>query len=150
METGNGSTLRMHYVDVGPDSGPTVLLLHGEPSWSYLYRRMIPPLADSGLRTAALDLVGLGRADKPSAPDDSSYQRHVAWQALATFDKPFLYAFSDGDPITAGAEQILTAHIPGARHQEPVTIRGAGHFVQEDKGQELATLVSRFSYRTRP
>jgi len=69
--------LRMHYLDEG--SGPTVLLLHGEPSWSYLYRKMIPLLAAAGLRAVAPDLVGFGRSDKPAARTDYSYQRHMDW-----------------------------------------------------------------------
>jgi len=69
--------LRMHFVDEG--QGPPVLLLHGEPSWSYLYRKMIPPLAAAGLRAVAPDLIGFGRSDKPAARDDYSYQRHMDW-----------------------------------------------------------------------
>src|SRR5690349_13174478 len=69
--------LRMHYVDEG--AGATVLLLHGEPSWSYLYRKMIPVLAGAGLRAVAPDLIGFGRSDKPAARDDYTYQRHMDW-----------------------------------------------------------------------
>jgi haloalkane dehalogenase len=71
--------LRMHYVDEG--AGPTVLLLHGEPSWSYLYRKMIPLLAGAGLRAVAPDLIGFGRSDKPAAREDYTYQRHMDWLA---------------------------------------------------------------------
>lgn len=273
----DGTTLRMHYLDEGPANGPAVLLLHGEPSWSYLYRRMIAPLVNSGLRAVALDLIGFGRSDKPSTPEDYSYQRHVdwtrtaldgigltditlvcqdwggliglrlvgedparfarvvaantflptgdqplgdafaawqrfsqqtpefdagqivnggcmtdlteavvsaynapfpderfkagarkfpllvpitpndpaaaanrrAWEALGRFDKPFLCAFSDADPITAGADRLLAAHIPGARQHPPITIAGGGHFLQEDKGEELAAAVVAFVIRTR-
>ena len=63
---GEGGTLRVHYLDEGPADGPVVLLLHGEPSWSYLYRHMIPVLTDAGLRVVAPDLVGFGRSDKPA------------------------------------------------------------------------------------
>ena len=73
--------LRMHYVDEGPRSGPLVLLLHGEPSWSYLYRKMIPPLVRAGCRTVVPDLIGFGRSDKPERVEDYSYARHVAWLA---------------------------------------------------------------------
>ena len=73
--------LRVHAVDEGPRDGAPVLLLHGEPSWSYLYRKMVPPLAAAGLRAVAPDLVGFGRSDKPAALEDYSYQRHVAWMA---------------------------------------------------------------------
>ena len=71
--------LRMHYVDEGPADGPPIVLLHGEPTWSYLYRTMIPPLADGGHRVLAPDLIGFGRSDKPSRIGDYSYLRHVEW-----------------------------------------------------------------------
>lgn len=71
--------LRMHYVDEGPAEAQPVLLLHGEPSWSYLYRHMIPPLADAGLRVVAPDLIGFGKSDKPVRRRDYSYAQHVAW-----------------------------------------------------------------------
>jgi len=74
-----GEPLRMHYVDEGPADGPTVLLLHGEPSWSYLYRKMIPPLVEAGLRAVAPDLIGFGKSDKPASRHDYTYQRHVDW-----------------------------------------------------------------------
>jgi haloalkane dehalogenase len=71
--------LRMHYVDEGPADGPPVVLLHGEPTWSYLYRSMIPPLVDAGRRVLAPDLIGFGRSDKPSRIEDYTYLRHVEW-----------------------------------------------------------------------
>ncbi len=71
--------LRMHYVDEGPADGPPIVLLHGEPTWSYLYRTMIPPLADGGNRVLAPDLIGFGRSDKPSRIEDYTYLRHVEW-----------------------------------------------------------------------
>ena len=71
--------LRMHYVDVGSKDGEPILLMHGEPSWSYLYRKMIPPLAAAGHRVIAPDLVGFGRSDKPAKRTDRSYQNHVDW-----------------------------------------------------------------------
>jgi haloalkane dehalogenase len=262
--------VRVHYVDEG--AGPTVLCLHGEPSWSYLYRTMIPPLVAAGLRVVAPDLVGFGRSDKPAAREDYTYARHVAWMAgfldaldlrdvtlfcqdwggliglrlvaedparfarvvasntflptgdqtpppaflawqqfsqtvpefpvgriiagaskrpvspealaaydapfpderykagarafpilvparpddpasaanraawerLARFDRPFLTAFADGDPITRGADKVLQAKIPGCAGQPHTTIVNAGHFVQEDAGPELAGIVARF------
>jgi len=66
-------------VDEGPRDGATVLLLHGEPSWSYLYRHMIPALVASGHRVLAPDLIGFGRSDKPADRNDYTYERHVAW-----------------------------------------------------------------------
>jgi haloalkane dehalogenase len=71
--------LRMHYLDEGRADGPPIVLLHGEPTWSYLYRTMIPPLADGGHRVLAPDLIGFGRSDKPSRIEDYSYLRHVEW-----------------------------------------------------------------------
>jgi haloalkane dehalogenase len=69
----------MHYVDEGPADAAPVLMLHGEPSWSYLYRKMIPVFAAAGLRALAPDLVGFGRSDKPADPADYTYARHVKW-----------------------------------------------------------------------
>ncbi|GDY28370.1 haloalkane dehalogenase [Gandjariella thermophila] len=81
-----GGALRMAYVEVGPSDGPVVLLLHGEPSWSFLYRKMLPVLAAAGLRAIAPDLVGFGRSDKPARIADHSYARHVAWVRELAFD----------------------------------------------------------------
>jgi haloalkane dehalogenase len=78
--------LRLSYVDVGPADAPVVLLLHGEPSWSYLYRKVIPELTAAGLRAVAPDLVGFGRSDKPTAVADHSYARHVEWMRALAFD----------------------------------------------------------------
>ena len=270
--------LRIHYVDEGPRDGEVVVLLHGEPSWSYLYRTMIPVLTAAGLRAVAPDLVGFGRSDKPVSRDDYTYERHVewmrsalfdgiglsdvtlvgqdwggliglrlvaehpdrfrrvvaantflptgdqppgeafkawqkysqevpdfhvggivkggcatdlapeivaaynapfpddsykagarqfpllvptspddpastanraAWDALATFEKPFLTAFSDSDPITRGGDAAMQRVIPGAAGQPHTTITGGGHFLQEDKGEELASVIVDFVSRTR-
>jgi haloalkane dehalogenase len=278
-----GESLRVHYLEEGPGGADPVLLMHGEPSWSYLYRKMIPPIAAGGHRVVVPDLVGFGRSDKPAYRADHSYQRHVdwmrtlllevldlseitlvchdwggliglrlvaehperfarvvaantmlptgdrepgeaflawqkfsqetpsfpvgeilngacagqlspevvaayeapfpdetfkegarqfpalvptrpddpatpanrvAWERLGSFEKPFLTAFSDGDPITLGGEMVLREHIPGAAEQPHTTIRGAGHFLQEQKGEELAAVVLDFigarSQRHRP
>ena len=260
--------LRMAYLDEG--SGPVVLLLHGEPSWSYLYRKVIPVLLDAGYRVIAPDLIGFGRSDKPGAPEDYTYARHVewlrsvlfdrldltdvalvcqdwggllglrlvaehperfravvaantglpdgrrrlpdawwrfrdfvvrtedlpigflvaggcaepmppevqaaydapfpdasykagarafpdlipqdadnpatpdnqrAWEVLSSWDKPFLCAFSDSDPITSGGDRMLIGKIPGAAGQPHTTIEGGGHFLQEDRGPQLARVV---------
>jgi haloalkane dehalogenase len=264
--------LRMHYVDEGPKDGAIVLLLHGEPSWSYLYRHMIPPLTDAGFRTIAPDLIGFGKSDKPSRKSDYSYAGHVAWmlafvealdltdmtlfcqdwgsliglrvaaenehrfrrialgnggmptgdqetpkafkvwQTFARFspwfpigkiiqnatvtalpddvvraydapfpsakykagarafpmlvpttpvdpateanraawevftrwEKPFLTTFSNRDWITRGWEKVWQDRVPGARNCAHVKIRNAGHFLQEDKGPELADTLIRF------
>lgn len=266
--------IRIHYVDEGPSAAPPVpvLMLHGEPSWSYLYRKMIPVFAAAGFRAVAPDLVGFGRSDKPTKREDYTCQRHVhwmtalvekldlkritlvcqdwggliglriaaehpdrfvgcvaantglptgdgpvsdafmawrrfsqetptfpvgqiiaggcatalapevvaaydapfseerfkagarqfpilvpissddpaasanhkAWETLRRWERPFLTAFSDGDPITKGGDVFLQSAIPGARGQRHTTIVGAGHFLQEDKGEELARVVVDF------
>lgn len=268
--------LRIHYVDEGPPDAPPVLMLHGEPSWSYLYRHMIPVFKEAGYRAVAPDLVGFGRSDKPAKISDYSYQRHVdwmtawlekldlqnitlvcqdwgsliglrlaaenserfarivvgngalptgdrspnlvfkiwktfalyspwfpigsivnagcvtkltpeiraaydapfpdksykegarafprlvpmkpndpaapanraAWDVLKTWEKPFLTAFSDGDPIMRGLDRVFQKQVPGAKDQNHVTIRRAGHFLQEDKGAELAQVTLDFIKRT--
>ncbi|MDH3810853.1 MAG: haloalkane dehalogenase [Gammaproteobacteria bacterium] len=267
--------MRMHYVDEGPRDGEVVLLLHGEPSWSYLYRHMIPPLRDAGLRVIAPDLIGFGKSDKPTRKTDYSYAGHVGWMtafiealdlsginlfcqdwgsliglrvaaenehrfarialgngALPTGDqaipkafkiwrafalyspwfpigrilqmgtvdelsaaevaaydapfpsarykagarafpklvpttpddpardanraawdvfrqwtKPFLTTFSNRDPIMRGGEKVWQDSVPGAQGQEHVIIRNAGHFLQDDKGPELAEVLIRFIAR---
>lgn len=264
-----GGRLRIHYIDEGSPDAEPVLLMHGEPSWSYLYRKMIPPIVGAGLRAVAPDLVGFGRSDKPAARGDYTYERHVAWmqsfldevgvaginlvcqdwggliglrlvaanperfsrvvaantglptgdramgdaflawrqfslnadefnvgqivqggcktalpeevvaaydapfpddsfkegarvfpslvpvapddpsaepnrqawEVLQRFDRPFLTAFSDGDPITRGGDSVFHKLIPGAKGQPHTTIEGAGHFLQEDRGEELARVV---------
>jgi len=74
-----GGQLRLHYLDEGPKEAAPILLMHGEPSWSFLYRRMIPLLTEAGHRVIAPDLIGFGRSDKPSHRTDYTYQRHVDW-----------------------------------------------------------------------
>jgi haloalkane dehalogenase len=83
---GDGGLLRMAYVEAGPADGPVALLLHGEPSWSFLYRDVIRVLAGAGIRAVAPDLVGFGRSDKPAAVGDHSYARHVEWVRTLAFD----------------------------------------------------------------
>jgi haloalkane dehalogenase len=77
----DGTPLRIHYIDEGPRAAPTILLMHGEPSWSYLYRNFIYPLVALGHRVIAPDLVGFGKSDKPAARTDYTYERHVAWMS---------------------------------------------------------------------
>ncbi|MCI0843695.1 MAG: alpha/beta fold hydrolase, partial [Chloroflexi bacterium] len=76
---GTGGSMRMHYIDEGPADAAPVLLMHGEPSWAYLYRKMVPVIVDAGHRAIAPDLIGFGRSDKPSQKDDYTFQRHVDW-----------------------------------------------------------------------
>lgn len=278
--------IRLHYVDEGPRDGETVLLIHGEPTWSFLFRKMIPLFTEAGYRVVAPDLVGFGRSDKFTDEDAYSYSMQVeymqelvtalglrdvtffgqdwggliglrvvtadpnrfarvvvsntampaasgirgwvgyplfklavwwegaltmedlqanltfprwvaysyhvedlpigqlmsfmggsegvraayeapfpdrsykaaaqimpylvpsqlreneaAWAVFENWDKPFLVAFTDSDPISRGAEQAFLSRVPDATN---VTIRGAGHFVQEDAGPALARLMIDF------
>ncbi|WP_219462231.1 haloalkane dehalogenase [Nonomuraea rhizosphaerae] len=270
-EVGDG--LRMAYVETGPADGQPVVLLHGEPTWSFLYRHVMPELAAAGLRAVAVDLIGFGRSDKPAETSDHTYARHVewtrsllydalgltgvtvvgqdwggliglrlaaehpervarivaantglptgdipmpelwhrfkdavtnspaldiarfvqsgcatelplavrdaydapfpdesyktgpkampglvpitpddpaapanraAWQVLTSLDRPFLVAFSDGDPITGGMAPILTRSMAGAAGRAHPVIKGAGHFLQEDAGAELGRHIADF------
>lgn len=75
----DGTRLRVHYIDEGPRDAPVVLMMHGEPSWCYLYRHMIGPVVAAGYRVVAPDLIGFGRSDKPARKTDYSYARHVGW-----------------------------------------------------------------------
>ncbi|UCD00813.1 MAG: haloalkane dehalogenase [Promethearchaeota archaeon] len=264
--------IRIHYVDEGPRDADIVLLMHGEPSWSFLYRRMIPILVEAGYRTVAPDLVGFGRSDKPTEKSDHTYHKHVDWiskwlilldlknitlfcqdwgsliglrvaienqerfarivlsngglptgeqrvgdaflnwrkfsiespvfkikniiQSATTtklpkevlrgyeapfpddsykagarimpslvpispddpeheankkaselykqWKKPFLTAFSDSDPVTRGVERFWQKYVPGAQGQNHTIIKNAAHFLQEDKGPELANLIVEF------
>jgi len=264
--------LRMHYIDTGPGSADPVLLMHGEPTWSYLYRKMIPIITAAGHRVVAPDLIGFGRSDKPGRQEDYSYQRHIdwmqafidqlslhnitlvchdwggliglrlvaadpqrfagvvaantflptgyhkmpeafhswlqfskesplfdigsivnmgsvnplspetiaaynapfpddsfkagarvfpslvpispddpavpanlaAWETLQKFERPFLTAFSDKDPITRGGDLVFQKKIPGAQKQPHTIIKGGGHFLQEDCGENFARVVVDF------
>ncbi|WP_373487290.1 haloalkane dehalogenase [Blastomonas sp.] len=78
-DAATGTPLRVHYIDEGPRDAPVVLMMHGEPSWSYLYRHMIAPVVAAGYRVLAPDLIGFGKSDKPAAKSDYSYARHVGW-----------------------------------------------------------------------
>ncbi len=85
----------------------------------------------------------------PSTPDDpAAPANRAAWEMLEQFDRPFLCAFSDGDPITGGADRRLLERIPGTKGQPHTTIVGGGHFLQEDKGEELAAVVVEFMQAT--
>jgi len=86
VPSGDGEQLRIAYVEAGPADGPIVLCLHGEPTWSFLYRKVLRVLADAGIRGIAVDLVGFGRSDKPAAVEDYTYARHVEWTRAAVFD----------------------------------------------------------------
>ncbi len=271
-------TLRVHHLDEGPRDAAPVLLMHGEPSWSFLYRHVIPPLVAAGHRVVAPDLVGFGRSDKPTERSDYTYARHVdwmsqvvfealdlrdatffgqdwggliglrlvaaqpdrfarvvigntglpdgsmrpskafldwqqfsqeaevfpvgvivnggsatdlppeviaaydapfpddtylagarifptlvptspddpavpdnlaAWNVLESFERPFLCAYSDQDAITRGGDRPFRERVPGAQGQPHTTIEGGGHFLQEDRGPELAAVIDEFIRSTR-
>lgn len=272
VDDDEGGELRLHYVDEGPKYASPILLMHGEPSWSYLYRKMIPLLVNAGFRVIAPDLIGFGRSDKPTKRSDYTYQRHVdwmhsvlkqlelnditlfcqdwggliglrlaaeqsgrfsrvvaantglptgehspseafkqwqtfsqevaifpagaiinggvtsdltpeiiaaynapypeekykegarqfpvlvptstddpssknnitAWQVLCQWQKPFLTAFSDKDPITGGGDKIMQKLIPGTKGQRHTTIINGGHFLQEDDSEMLAEVIIQF------
>jgi haloalkane dehalogenase len=272
VPSGDGSALRMHYLDEGPQDGRPLLLLHGEPTWSYLYRIMIPHFSAAGYRSIAPDLIGFGRSDKPASREDYTYARHVgwlaalievldlrelvhvgqdwggllglrlvaenedrfaavvvantflptgdepsneaferwraasqkmpefaagmilartctpplaadvaaaydapfpderyvagarqfpmlvptrpddpaseanraAWKVLERFEKPFLCAFSDGDPITRGGDRAFQKRVPGTKAFTHPTISGGSHFLQEDQPSELAGAILTF------
>ena len=270
-DTENGN-LRLHYLDEGPENGEVILMLHGEPSWSYLYRKMIPIAVAAGYRVIAPDLIGFGRSDKPTETSDYTYQRHLdwlrniitqlqlsditlmcqdwggllglrlvaehpdsfarvlaantglptgehspseafsnwqkysqnvpvfpaggiinggttcdlpqdiiaaydapypeenfkagarqfpllvptssanpaseankaAWKVLMQWQKPFMTAFSDSDPVSAGGDKIMQKLIPGCKGQEHTTIVNGGHFLQEDQGEKLVEVLLNF------
>jgi haloalkane dehalogenase len=273
IDDDDGGRLRVAWVEDGPADADPVLLLHGEPSWSYLYRRMIPILVAAGHRVVCPDLVGFGRSDKPTDIDDHSYARHVEWMRALAFDEldlrrvtlvgqdwggliglrlaaehpgrfarivvantglptgdlpmpdtwwqfrkaiqgspqievgrfvrsgcrrpmsdavraaynapfpddrywagprampglvptspddpasaanraawetlcdsptPMLVAFSDGDPITGAMRTVFTDRMRGAQGIEHPVIRDAGHFLQEDAGEDLADAIVTF------
>ena len=269
--------MRVHHIDEGPRDGEAVLLLHGEPTWSFLWRRVVDELLRARLRVITIDLVGFGRSDKPERREEHTYARHVewmrraieaigvrdvtlvchdwggliglrlvaehgalfsrvvatntglptgdiempeafrqwqqasqrtpefpagrvvqggtlsdlpadvvaaydapfpderykagprqmpllvpttpddpgavanraAWQRLREWRRPFLCAFSDSDPITRGADALFESVIPGCAGLDHPTIRGAAHFVQEDRGEELGQIVAEFVASTR-
>lgn len=272
----SGLKLRIAAIDEGPRDVAPVLLMHGEPTWSFLYRKIIAKLVAAGHRVVAPDLVGFGRSDKPAAREDYTYERHVkwmsdwlvanelrditlfcqdwggliglrlvtamperfarvvaantflpagtgatpafeawlqfsqsvpvfptgmiinggtvrelsqaemdayeapypdetykagarqfpalvpvkpempsvaenqaAWKVLEAFNKPFLTAFSDQDPITRGGDERLQARIPGAKGQAHTTIQNGGHFLQEDQPDAVADVIDSFIKRTR-
>jgi haloalkane dehalogenase len=128
-----GDGLRMHYVDEGPRDAPVVLMLHGEPTWSFLYRKMIPTFARAGFRAIPPDLIGFGRSDKPTRLEDYTYARHVAWtrallEALG-LARVTLFAQDWGSLVglrvaaenEARFERIVIANgfLPTARHALP-------------------------------
>ena len=153
--------LRLAYEDEGPREAPVVLMLHGQPDWSYLYRKMIPPITAAGYRCIALDLMGFGRSDKPIDGAIHTCERHVAWV------KAFIHGLGLKD-ITlfcqdwggliglriVGDEPELFARVVAANTTLPVMAEGAkgqphqrfdaGHFIQDDLGPQMAAIVVKF------
>src|SRR5947208_99003 len=147
--------LRMHYVDDG--EGDPILLLHGEPTWSYLWRNIIPQLPG---RKIAPDLIGFGRSDKPEEIGWYSYDKHVesivrlvesldlngitlVVDALRSWDRPALVVWGGDDRVLPlRVAEMFVGLIPGARG--PIVIEGASHFLQEDKPDEVAGAIRDF------
>lgn len=139
--------VRMHYLDEGPRGGRPVVLLHGEPTWSYLYRTMIPPLVDAGYRVLAPDLIGFGKSDKPTRMSDYSYLRHVAWVTswLETLDLSditvFVQDWGSLIGLRVAAEQ---------EHRFSRIVVGNGFLPTADRGTPLAFHVWRAFARFTP
>ena len=112
-----GGQLRMHYIDEGPKDAPTVLMIHGNPTWVYQFRHIIPPLNAAGYRTIAIDLMGMGRSDKPIDSLDYSYDRHVGWvtQLFTKIDSAYnlgpvtIFGHDYGTPIGL---RMMVEHFP--------------------------------------
>lgn len=164
----DGVALAMHYVDEGPADAAAVLCLHGQPTWHWVKfcaearvlrvsdvvrfssggtlgddeaRAYDAPFPDDSYMAGARQFPSL----VPIMPDNVAIAANrAAWRVFETWDKPFLTAFSDRDPVTAGRHERFQRAIPGARNQKHVTIEGAGHFLQEDKPGELAKAVLDF------
>ncbi|MBY0441491.1 MAG: haloalkane dehalogenase [Mycobacteriaceae bacterium] len=125
--------LRMHYLDEGPAGAAPIVLLHGEPTWSYLYRTMIPILVAGGNRVLAPDLIGFGRSDKPTQTTDYTYLRHVEW-VTSWFDRLdlknvtlFVQDWGSLIGLRIAAEQgnriarlvVSNGYLPTAHHRVP-------------------------------
>jgi haloalkane dehalogenase len=139
--------VQMAYVQAGPPGGEPVLLLHGDPFSRLVNAGCAKPLAPDVLAAydapfPAAEYAAGPRAMPglvPTRPDDpASDANRLAWDRLTRWDKPFLVAFSDGDPITGGMAPILRRAIPGAAGIEHPVLTAAGHFLQEDAGDRLA------------
>ena len=170
--------LRIHYVEAGPQGADAVVLVHGQPTWSDLFRRVIDRLAGAGHRVIAPALVGFGRSDKPaervgrsssppttprspksgsrpgcgssprSCPSPATTRRPPSTgprgrPSSASTDR-CSPPTSDGDDASAGWDAVFRQRVPGAAGQAHRTIAGAGHFVPEEKGDELAEVVAEF------
>ena len=150
--------LRMHYVDEGPRDGAVVLCLHGEPTWSFLYRKMIPLFAAAGLRVIAPDLVGFGRSDKPARRKDYSYARHVRWmrdfiEAAGLSDITLLGQDWGGliglrvlaaDPDRFARFSLSNTALPTGDHEASEAFHRWRRFSQEDPEFDIGQIVNLF------
>jgi len=137
-----GGMLRIHHLDEGSPDAPAVLCMHGQPTWSYLYRHMIPLLTGAGLRVIAPDLVGYGRSDKPAAREDYSYQRQVDWMSawLTANDFSGLTFFGQDWGGLIGLRLVAENEARFAK----VVISNTGLPVPEGVSQEVCDKVRRF------
>jgi haloalkane dehalogenase len=152
--------LRIHYLDEGPADGPVVLCLHGEPTWCYLYRKMIPVLTGAGCRVLAPDLVGFGRSDKPSERSDYSYRKHVQWMtdwmaALQLHDVTLLGQDWGGliglrlvaeNPQRFARFSLSNTGLPTGDHSVSEAFHRWRTFSQEDPDFDIGNIVNLFGH----
>ncbi|MBT8047466.1 MAG: haloalkane dehalogenase [Xanthomonadales bacterium] len=150
--------LRIHYLDEGPADGPIVICLHGEPTWCYLYRKMIPVLTAAGCRVLAPDLVGFGRSDKPASRTDYSYARHVRWmsdwiRAVSATDITLLGQDWGGliglrllaeDPDRFARFSLSNTGLPTGDHDINEAFHRWRKFSQEDPDFDIGFIVNLF------
>ncbi len=156
VDDAEGGRLRVAYVHAGPDDGETVLLMHGEPSWSFLYRSMVPPLVEAGLRVIAPDLVGFGRSDKPALQSDYSYARHVEWMRAALLDELGLTGVTlvgqdwggliglrlvAENPDRFARVVVANCGLPTGDHPMPEAFRAWQDFAATAKGFDIGRIV---------
>lgn len=142
IEDGEGGRLRVHHIDEGPRDGPLVLCMHGQPSWSYLYRHLVRELTAEGCRVVAPDLVGYGRSDKPSRREDYSYQRQVDWMTawLVANDFREITFFGQDWGGLIGLRMVAENHERFAR----VVIANTGLPAPQDTPADIIEEVTRF------
>ncbi|NNJ65493.1 MAG: haloalkane dehalogenase [Xanthomonadales bacterium] len=153
-------SLRIHYLDEGPADGPVVLCLHGEPTWCYLYRKMIPVLTAAGCRVLAPDLVGFGRSDKPAAREDYTYSRHVRWmrdwlQSVGAREVTLLGQDWGGliglrlvaeDPDRFARFSLSNTALPTGDHEVSEAFHRWRKFSQEDPEFDIGFIVNLFGH----
>jgi haloalkane dehalogenase len=143
-------TLRMHYVDEGPKDGPVVLMVHGEPAWSYLYRKMLPIFAEAGFRAIAVDHIGFGRSDKPTRAPHYTFESHIAWlrELVVTLDlRDINLVCQDwGGPIALGVlahEQHRFARVAAGNtmlHTAEAELEGRLAWAAHARGEQDSTV----------